>query len=1205
MLILLLFSLLLLRVMSSSYNFKDNLTIDNNKYLKWLDITGTSRASIISLDNSNNVNLNSAFGNLFLNSQIGNSHTFFNVNQNSGNVIVGSKMGIGFNTTSNMHSQLTLVNNSFIGLNTTMGSHNGYLGLAGSSSLLNTTGSRIMLYGIDSASNAGDLNLYSGNNANGTINLYTGNDQMRFQILADGTTHFIPDGITSRLIINNTTSTITNDLVITSTTQSHNASTGALQIRGGLGIVGNLYLDGTISLNNATGNINFDSSQSSLSYTSGAIFISGGIGISTTINSSSVTSGGAISIAGGAAIGKDVYIGGKCIILNSAAATSSQSASLVLYGGMGINGNVLSRSNDSPQIKLAPVNNGNETSVRFYTTNNYTETSNTGSSWTFGQNVNSIGVGNFAIANSQYGNVLSATYNGSINLLGRTTIDNSVNSTSVDDGGAFTVLGGASFKKDVFIGGVLNLGGGTISGGAGGSSEFGYLTLTSTEESVNLSSGSFVTFGGITIQCSTNSSSVTNGGSFLTAGGASIGKNLYIGGPILKIPVGNISQRPNPVESGSIRFNSETSQFEGYGPGNAWGSLGGVVDIAQTTKILASASPSTTDGNLYFYTVDNERMRINSQGNVGIGTTSPFSKLTVSGGNILLSGGNSTSRIIVQNSSTGTSIELSGLQLVHDGLLGGYLCNYENNPLHFINNGNNVRMIINTSGNVGIGLGSTNPNGKLHVSLEDATGAGNTPSWDSTYAVFGNTSNAGGAVGLGYHSVSGGSLSSIAPGSSWKDMNYRALNHRIYAGDESALALTINTSGNVGIGTTAPSSTLDVNGILRSIRVSVNFGQTAYPMNIKDTGNDLIMFYYGTSTVGNIRSNGPNPGIVFNAFGTSQLVLGSTGNVGIGTTNPSHKLSIRDSNVSTSIISNEETETATLFFGTPFVGNVTNGLKAALIAQGKATYSRSRLHFCLDDTAINGTAYNASLSNSKMVIDSNGYVGIGTTTPSYILDVNGDARIKNDLYVDGSINGAAASSSTFAYLTLTSTDEAINYSSGSLVSFGGITIQCETEALDNDNGGSFLTAGGASIGKNLFVNSTQNATGLGTGGSLTIQGGASIGKDLYVGGTVTSASDIRLKKNIVPLKSEDELFIDKIDEIRTIKYNYISDESNTPYIGFIAQDFEKTFPELIKRPNPEGFYTLDYQKTTVILLECIKELKMEMKSLKTQLLKKC
>ena len=42
--------------MSTSYNFKDNLTVDNNKYLKWLDNTGTSRANVISLDNYNNVN---------------------------------------------------------------------------------------------------------------------------------------------------------------------------------------------------------------------------------------------------------------------------------------------------------------------------------------------------------------------------------------------------------------------------------------------------------------------------------------------------------------------------------------------------------------------------------------------------------------------------------------------------------------------------------------------------------------------------------------------------------------------------------------------------------------------------------------------------------------------------------------------------------------------------------------------------------------------------------------------------------------------------------------------------------------------------------------------------------------------------------------------------------------------------------------------
>ena len=118
----------------SSYNFKDNLTIDNNKYLKWLDITGTSRANIIGLDNSNNLRINSDYGNMYLNSNsVGNNWTFMNVNHTRG-VVIGSRLGVGFSSTENMTSDITLVKNGLVGINTTVGSNDGYLALAGSSS---------------------------------------------------------------------------------------------------------------------------------------------------------------------------------------------------------------------------------------------------------------------------------------------------------------------------------------------------------------------------------------------------------------------------------------------------------------------------------------------------------------------------------------------------------------------------------------------------------------------------------------------------------------------------------------------------------------------------------------------------------------------------------------------------------------------------------------------------------------------------------------------------------------------------------------------------------------------------------------------------------------------------------------------------------------------------------------------------------------
>ena len=133
----------------TSYNFKDNLTIDNNKYLKWLNSSGLTRASILGLDNNNNLNINSASADIYINSNITRSSiTFFNVNSTIGNdVIVNSKLGIGFQTT-DLSANLTLVNNGYIGVKVTTGTANGYLGLSGSHSLLNSDSSRILLYSV-------------------------------------------------------------------------------------------------------------------------------------------------------------------------------------------------------------------------------------------------------------------------------------------------------------------------------------------------------------------------------------------------------------------------------------------------------------------------------------------------------------------------------------------------------------------------------------------------------------------------------------------------------------------------------------------------------------------------------------------------------------------------------------------------------------------------------------------------------------------------------------------------------------------------------------------------------------------------------------------------------------------------------------------------------------------------------------------------
>ena len=74
----------------------------------------------------------------------------------------------------------------------------------------------------------------------------------------------------------------------------------------------------------------------------------------------------------------------------------------------------------------------------------------------------------------------------------------------------------------------------------------------------------------------------------------------------IRIPRGTTGERPTTTDEatsgGYIRYNTTNHQFEGYGPGDSWGSLGGVINVAQNTKILASyPDADSTNNELIFY----------------------------------------------------------------------------------------------------------------------------------------------------------------------------------------------------------------------------------------------------------------------------------------------------------------------------------------------------------------------------------------------------------------------------------------------------------------------------------------------------------------------------------------------------------------------------------------------------------------------------
>lgn len=69
----------------------------------------------------------------------------------------------------------------------------------------------------------------------------------------------------------------------------------------------------------------------------------------------------------------------------------------------------------------------------------------------------------------------------------------------------------------------------------------------------------------------------------------------------IMLPAGTTAERPGAPRQGFVRYNTDTLQFEGYGAGDTWGSLGGVKSTDQLTYISAEASPGANDGILRFY----------------------------------------------------------------------------------------------------------------------------------------------------------------------------------------------------------------------------------------------------------------------------------------------------------------------------------------------------------------------------------------------------------------------------------------------------------------------------------------------------------------------------------------------------------------------------------------------------------------------------
>ena len=213
---------------------------------------------------------------------------------------------------------------------------------------------------------------------------------------------------------------------------------------------------------------------------------------------------------------------------------------------------------------------------------------------------------------------------------------------------------------------------------------------------------------------------------------------------------------------------------------------------------------------------------------------------------------------------------------------------------------------------------------------------------------------------------------------------------------------------------------------------------------------------------------------------------------------------------------------------------------------------------------------NINRSNALMV-RKDGNVGIGNSDPEYLLDISNRIRLRG---------GGTGATSPGIWLN--------NVSNTGQVGFIGVF---------NDEYFGMYGSGGASW--NLLMNKTNGFIGIGNQNpsqKLHVSG------NICYTGTIAACSDMRFKKNFSPLTDA----LASVLNLQGIFYNWDAqkfpdrDFGDERQIGFLAQEIEKYFPEIVQT-DKEGYKAVDYGRLTPVLVEAIKEQQMQMEEKQKQM----
>ena len=359
------------------------------------------------------------------------------------------------------------------------------------------------------------------------------------------------------------------------------------------------------------------------------------------------------------------------------------------------------------------------------------------------------------------------------------------------------------------------------------------------------------------------------------------GGNVGIGtaGPAAKLDIATSSEWGTASVAALNLSNTGTEGniYSTHGLGAvSWGTNGGVrtASIEAVREQPAGGNPSALVFRAGSTGGGSEYMRVSSGGNVGIGTTNPGAKLSV---NTAINT-SSVGAIEIQQATNGANkaAALIGLSIQN----GGESTNAADMWFQTASGGSLVEgMRITSSGNVGIR--NTAPSyildvGDYHIG----------PNTLNTFRLIGRYTGADGAFAnlrLSQTAEAGGSWFGIV--ARRESNNYGVSTdftvNNTGAGATPLTVLTLQYNGNVGIGTTSPHTTLTVGSSDAGAFITPGGNNTH--LSLQTVGESGAVRFY---TIG---------GTTNNVAPTESMRIAAGGNVGIGTTNPSHTLEVNGS----------------------------------------------------------------------------------------------------------------------------------------------------------------------------------------------------------------------------------------------------------------------------------------------------------------------